>query len=149
MNDAFSAIAGGRLREIRDALGLSQSDLAKALGITREQVGRYERGIAVPGGEVLAKLATLGGDVLYFLTGRRVPPPGRYEPDRDFGLLAQCIDGADAAIASAGLLVETEQRSRLYLGLYGVCAAQGGFNPALVGPMLGLLLPARTKPTKP
>jgi len=36
--------------------------------------GKYERGVAMPGGEVLSKLAQLGVDVVYVLTGE--PSPG-------------------------------------------------------------------------
>ncbi len=48
--------------------------------------GKYEREIAVPGGEVLAKAAAAGFDVLYILTGQRTagaaPAPALTEGDR-------------------------------------------------------------------
>lgn len=34
--------------------------------------GRYERGKAVPGAEVLEKFAAVGADILYVITGRRL-----------------------------------------------------------------------------
>ena len=66
---------GDRLAEERTRLGLSQKALATLLGVSVKAVGRYERGENVPGGEVLAKLAEAGADVLYILTGERAPAP--------------------------------------------------------------------------
>lgn len=66
----FSSLVGERLKEQRTALRLSQAEAAERVGITREHLGRCERGTAVPGGEVLAALADLGVDVGYVLTGK-------------------------------------------------------------------------------
>jgi len=44
-----------RLRQARLAKGYSSTELADALGITRQAVSRYELGLAVPSGEVLGK----------------------------------------------------------------------------------------------
>ena len=67
----FASLVGERLKEARDALGLNQAEMAKAMGVTREYWGRCERGVSVPGGEVLAALALKGLDVGYILTGNR------------------------------------------------------------------------------
>lgn len=138
MKETFSSEVGGRLREERDNAGLSQAELAVVAGVTREQIGRYERGTGTPGGEVLAALAAAHIDVMYVLTGNR-RSQGQYEPPRDYVLLGQCVDAADQAIAKAGMHLTGEQRGRLYLGIYGICLAHGQFNPALIAPMLGLL----------
>lgn len=61
---------GNRLREARKALGSSQDEMATACGVSREMWGKYERGAAMPGSEVLAKVAAAGADVLYILTGK-------------------------------------------------------------------------------
>jgi len=70
MNETFQSLFGARLKEERKALGLSQEEAAIQMGVTREHWGRCERGLAVPGGEVLAALATAGADVIYILTGQ-------------------------------------------------------------------------------
>lgn len=67
----FSSLVGGRLKETRKALGLNQAEIAKSVGVSREYWGRCERGVSVPGGEVLAALALKGADVVYVLTGQR------------------------------------------------------------------------------
>lgn len=46
--------------------------MADRVSITREQWGRYERGLSVPGGDVLGALALLGADISYVLTGTDV-----------------------------------------------------------------------------
>ena len=43
--DPIDVRVGARLRLLRRARGLSQTDLAKSLGLTFQQVQKYERGI--------------------------------------------------------------------------------------------------------
>jgi len=56
--------------------------MAEAVGVTREHWGRYERGMSMPGGEVLAVLAAKGIDINYILTGQRVGEEPRYTPPK-------------------------------------------------------------------
>lgn len=73
MNDYFNAQSAGlRLAEERERLGLSKVALAEVCDVRREMIGRYEKGEAAPGAEVLAKLLALGADVAYILTGMRM-----------------------------------------------------------------------------
>mgnify|MGYP001573069541 CR=1 FL=1 len=62
----------GRLKEERTRLGLSQSALAKSLGVTKWTVINYERaggrGTPIPA-DLLSTCARLGMDVQYILTG--------------------------------------------------------------------------------
>ncbi|MEW6314740.1 MAG: helix-turn-helix domain-containing protein [Pseudomonadota bacterium] len=62
---------GGRLREERDRLGLSQTDFAALGGASRKTQFNYETGERVPDGAYLAAIAAAGADVLYILTGQR------------------------------------------------------------------------------
>lgn len=78
VDETFVIAVGARLREARNALGLDQAEVAALVGVTRVQWGRYERGIGVPGGEVLGRAAAAGIDILYVITGSRefaAPPP--------------------------------------------------------------------------
>lgn len=52
-------------------MGKSQDDMATMCGVSREMWGKYERGVAVPGGEVLVQLALAGVDMNRLLTGHR------------------------------------------------------------------------------
>lgn len=50
-------IQGQRLRELREARGLSSADLANELGISKSQILRYETGRGDATAEVLVKFA--------------------------------------------------------------------------------------------
>lgn len=63
---------GSRLAEQRKQRKLSQVDAALLCDVSREMWGRYERGRAKPGSDVLDALAQAGWDVSYILTGKSV-----------------------------------------------------------------------------
>lgn len=63
---------GARLREERERLKLSQTQLADKIGISRVTLGRYESGKREVGAEVFDKLGQLGMRVEYILTGTKV-----------------------------------------------------------------------------
>lgn len=59
-----------RIRELRTAKKLTQSDLAKFVGLTYIQIGRYETGKSAPSSDVLNKLAdTLGTTTDFLMNG--------------------------------------------------------------------------------
>ena len=81
-----------RLREVREALGLSQQALAERCGITARSQRNYESGERLPDAAYLAAIASAGADVLYILTGQRqggaaAPPPPRAVSEGDRVLL--------------------------------------------------------------
>ncbi len=59
MPDPIDLHVGGRLRLARKAAGLSQSRVAKALGISFQQVQKYENGISRLGAGRLYRVARL------------------------------------------------------------------------------------------
>ena len=65
----FDAQSGERLRSERERLGLTQQAMADAAGVRREMWSKYERGVAVPGGDVFEALAALNIDLMFVLTG--------------------------------------------------------------------------------
>jgi transcriptional regulator with XRE-family HTH domain len=78
------------LRQAREALRLSQGEMADKLGVTRTWVGLLERGVRAPGIETLDKLAPvvskkqveamIVSDVdRATFRGRYVPPPASEE----------------------------------------------------------------------
>lgn len=71
-----SSTVGARLREERERLGLKQEDLATPGGVNRNTQGSYERGVRNPDTAYLAGVATLGIDLVYVISGRRVVPEG-------------------------------------------------------------------------
>ena len=77
----FSYLFSPRILDERKRLGLNQQKAGESCGVSREMWGKYERGKAVMGTEVLSKFALVGADALYILTGQRsdttpiAPPP--------------------------------------------------------------------------
>lgn len=66
---SFDTQSGERLRSERERLGLTQQAMADAAGVRREMWSKYERGVAVPGGDVFEALADLHVDLMFVLTG--------------------------------------------------------------------------------
>lgn len=48
-----------RIRELREQRGLTQSELARQLGITRSSVNAWEMGISIPSTQYVVELAHL------------------------------------------------------------------------------------------
>ena len=68
--DKVDVIVGHNIRIHRLAKGLSQTDLADALGVTFQQVQKYEKGTNRIAAARLVEIAgILNVDVMYFLTG--------------------------------------------------------------------------------
>ncbi len=66
---------GSHVRAKRKALGLTQNELARELGVTHQHVSRIEGGQAVPSLEVLVNLGRrLGCTTDYLLTGHETIP---------------------------------------------------------------------------
>jgi transcriptional regulator with XRE-family HTH domain len=59
--NSIDAFVAGRLRNYRKQLGISQSEIAKELGVTFQQVQKYEAGINRIGAGRLFQLARLYG----------------------------------------------------------------------------------------
>lgn len=72
--------AGRRVRLRRTLLGMSQGRLAEALGVTFQQVQKYERGTNRIGASRLHDIARiLGVPVSYFFDEMETSPPGHGE----------------------------------------------------------------------
>jgi transcriptional regulator with XRE-family HTH domain len=78
-NDPVDIQVGARMRMQRNLLGVSQSTLAERLGITFQQVQKYERGINRVSASKLQLIArAFGVPVAYFFdNGSSLQPNGR------------------------------------------------------------------------
>lgn len=66
-----------RVRSQRQALKLTQAQLAVELGVTHQHVSRIEGGQATPSLDLLVRLGhRLGVSTDYLLTGHNTAPPG-------------------------------------------------------------------------
>ena len=63
---------GDRITSLRKQKNISQGDLAKAVSVSREIVGRYERGEALPSVEVAKKIADTFEVSLDYLVGEGI-----------------------------------------------------------------------------
>ena len=59
----------GKITELRKEKGWSQSELAKQIQVSREIVGRYERGDAVPSIDIAKRMADVFEVSLDYLVG--------------------------------------------------------------------------------
>lgn len=66
---------GERLREEREHLDCSQTELGGVAGVTKKAQINYEKGVRFPDARYLTAVAERGVDVLYVLTGRREKQP--------------------------------------------------------------------------
>lgn len=63
-----------RLRKMREARGLTQRELAKAIGVSRQAIGFYESGEREPDLETVQKLAQVLGTSISYLVGETDDP---------------------------------------------------------------------------
>lgn len=96
---------GFRLREERDRRGLNQTDFAALANGSRGAQAAYERDEKIPGGGYLMALAASGIDVLYILTGQRIPKTGALSDDEQE--LIQIYRDAPLAVKAAALAALT------------------------------------------
>ncbi len=62
---------GHRVREVRGLLGLSQKEFGRQIGLSYQHVSKYERGLIMPGVEVLVKIyECFKVNINWLLTGK-------------------------------------------------------------------------------
>ena len=73
MSEKYRISFGERLRSERERLQLTQEQFADVGGASKRAQAAWEKGDQVPNAEFLASVATIGVDVLYVVTGQRMP----------------------------------------------------------------------------
>lgn len=100
-----------RLKTAREALGLSQQDMADAGGVSLRSQQNYEAGLRSPDSDYLAAIAAAGADVLHILTGQRSASASATKPD-EAALLkkyrAAPQSGKDALQKTGAALAQSE-----------------------------------------
>jgi transcriptional regulator with XRE-family HTH domain len=93
---AFLVRLGRRVAEVRRQRGLSQGDLAEAIGTATESVSRIERAAAVPSLGLLGRIASaLGVEVEVLFSSR--PPATRTRAAPEVAKLAALVGGKPPA----------------------------------------------------
>ncbi|WES88080.1 helix-turn-helix domain-containing protein [Dickeya fangzhongdai] len=105
----FDSLCASRLKTERIRLALKQGDAADVCGVSREMWSKYERGIAVPGGDVLAQFALAGANIQYVLTGNSDIPS--VEITKDESELIRHYRDAPLAVKAAVLAALTADMS--------------------------------------
>ncbi|MGE7094741.1 helix-turn-helix domain-containing protein [Pseudomonas fulva] len=91
---------GERLKEERERLGLNQTDFAALAGASKNTQYNYEKGERSPDSNYLAAAAAQGVDILYVITGARVPQPSAsFTPEEtEFVEILRSIEDTDRAV---------------------------------------------------
>ncbi len=113
--DPIDIHVGQNIRRRRSQLGMSQEALARALGLTFQQVQKYERGTNRVSASRLWRLAeALDAPITFFFEGlaggeRPAPTPSRYESAVLRGLACMPKETRSAFVAFATLWAGTIQ----------------------------------------
>lgn len=103
--DATDVFVGEKIRQRRKALGLSQEKLGERIGVTFQQVQKYEKGVNRVGASRLAKLAeALCVPLPFFFPepGRALAMPARYDIALAVAGLRKTLKDMDTALAEIG-----------------------------------------------
>ena len=115
---------GTRLQALRKERGLSQEALADRLGVSRQAIGKWESGGALPSIDNLLELAAiLETTVDYLLTGAEPPAPEEQDPLAYGEPETVSVDALKALLAEQQPEPEPKKRKYLRRGLYGLAAA--------------------------
>jgi len=85
MADREGKALGGRIRRYRESAGLSQSDLGERLGVSYQQIQKYERGVNRMSVDTLVKLARFLGQPLSAFVDADGKGGAVSEPRPDYG----------------------------------------------------------------
>lgn len=101
-------LIGTRLKEERERIGLSQETLGARIGTTGRTIKKYEGNETSPRATELAQMHGLGADILYIVTGVRIPlgvaqARASYTPAARLGdfVAGLTLDEEDAALLQA------------------------------------------------
>lgn len=108
-----------RLKNERARLGLTQAEIASKCNVSREMWGKYERGVALAGSEVLFSLAEINVDIGYLFSGVRSIPVAELELTKEEQVLLddyresneqgkEAIEKTASALAQAALLANSK-----------------------------------------
>lgn len=100
---AFDVALGKRLRTLRNASSLSQERLADLLGVSFQQLQKYETGKnRMPAAHIVTAARILDVSVEYLTDGLMEKPPPRYVLERHILRLDESILAVEGAMKALG-----------------------------------------------
>ena len=119
----FATVVGKRLREARKALDMQQSEVARALGITMEAYGSYERGWHTSPTDTIGKVPAVLHRPLNFFLG--LPDDLKLEEDERMLLETyRSIQSADIRSLVREMVVHQAKADERIRGIYSQGAKQ-------------------------
>lgn len=113
---------GGRLKEARAALGLTQKELCALIEKPLPSLRDYELGKSIPGGEAVASLVRAGINANWLLTGEgpmlladAFPQPAAVF---DEARLEKSLEAVEAGLAAAGSTMAPAKKAAVVLAVY-------------------------------
>jgi transcriptional regulator with XRE-family HTH domain len=110
---------GSRIQELRQKLGLTQDQIAEQLNMNRANFSNYERDVAVPPGETLAKIADILRTSTDYLLGRndiKLSSKEEHDIARDLEKILSNLENEDSlAFYGEPLDDETKELMRISL----------------------------------
>ncbi|QRX80821.1 helix-turn-helix domain-containing protein [Glaciimonas sp. PAMC28666] len=97
--DDFANLFGGRLRDERKRLALNQDNFAATGGVNKATQISYEKGKRSPDVAYMHAISSLGVDIAYILTGKKI----RTEISREENILLGAYNEAPLAVRQAAL----------------------------------------------
>lgn len=108
--DPIAAQIGRRVRDRRLELGLSQVDLARRLGVTYQQVQKYERGTNRIAADRLHGLAQILDVPISYFYSDDGTPPGLAEAAAGYEL--EALSGEHGSLDEEAVLIDAFRRIR-------------------------------------
>lgn len=126
-----------RFREERKRLGYTLDTFGAALSVSKSTIAYYETGKTEPNRESLEKAESVGADIFYIVTGRRLADEVAQQFDWDLlGEVLQCVERwAD----KFKLKIASEKKLKLIMLLYKQFSATKTVEDSVVEEMVKLV----------
>ncbi len=102
------------IKTLRKNKGLSQDELASRIGVVRQTVSKWEKGISVPDAEMIIEIADLFEVSVADILGEKMTP---YDDKSEIRLIAEKLEQTNA------ILQRYDQRRRKGYKIVGIVAA--------------------------
>ncbi len=104
------SILGKNIQQLRKSIGLTQSELAKKIGVSGSAVGMYEQGRREPDNDIMIRLCTFFGVSSDFLLGREAA--AQREVSDIFDEFTRTLSNQKCLMMN-GMPINDEERSRI------------------------------------